>query len=505
MAPARSVPRLLTWICGLALPIAAAGADWPQWRGPNRTGAATLAEGVAIRTEAPADGLRPAWSVALPDGPGGGWASPIVADGRVFLAVAGRVKKEGVELPPAQYPRLTDEQEAALPAAEAEAYTTKQRAESLERRRAAFTGREAIHCLDAATGDLLWTNQRDTPVTRFPQSSTPAVMSDGTGGGRLVCLSGDRVLRCLNATTGETVWEITLPGEFDAEQISSSPLIETGPDGGGRVHVQAGALFCVDLTDGAVLWENEAAAGRDSSPAVWYGPGGAAVVVNATGGETVGVNPADGTELWRLEETGASRSSPVVAETPDGDRLLTFGSSRKGGLRCYDLTTNPPSPLWKYQKTADPGASPVVVGGLVLVPGDRRLDCVNLETGAGLWTARLDLAKPRYTSPAALLSAGSNDGGGVGLYTFGRLLAFDLTGEEYRPRFDLSVGPDGLAKTEDRWREELAIPAGTPEGVARFDKEVTRVGLLDCASPAVAGGRVYVRLRNRLACYDLAE
>ena len=497
--PVRARPRsfpapvVLSVALSVAVCVAAAGADdWPQWRGPDRAGAAA---GPPLIAEAPPAGLVPVWAVDLSEATGesvdGGWASPVVADGRVFLAVAGRVKKGGVELPEPKFPDLTDEQEAALsPEALAE-YTRNRREESLERRKAAFTGREALHAFDAATGERLWTDARDAPVTRFPQSSTPAVAGD-----LIVRLSGDRVLRAANAADGAARWETRLPGEFDSEQISSSPAVRDG-----RIYLLAGRLFAVNLADGAVVWENPEVAGTHSSPAVWgneAGDGGAVVVVNVDDGATVGVDAADGRELWRLTDTGAARSSPVLA----GDRLLTFGGSRKGGLRCYELSRDEPKPLWKYQKLSDPGASPVVGGGLVLAAGDRRLDCVNLEDGAPRWTTRLDLANPRYTSPVAVLN---DDGGGAGLYTFGRVLAFDWTGEAFRPRFDLAAGPGGLAKTEARWREELNLTADAPEDAKRFDREVTRRGLLPCASPAVVGGRVYLRLNGRLACYELAE
>ncbi|MFH5803919.1 PQQ-binding-like beta-propeller repeat protein [Alienimonas sp. DA493] len=493
-------PRLAPVLAGLCLlgltasPGAAAeGEDWSQWRGPDRTGAIPLpADAPALRTDAPAEGLKPTWIREI-DGASGGWSSPVVADGRVFLAVAGRVKKEGVELPPPKYPNLSEDEEDDFAEEELNEYERNRRAEALERRKAAFTGREVVHCYDAATGETLWTNERDAAVTRFPQSSTPAA-----AGGKLVCLGGDRVMRALDLKTGEKAWETTLPGEVDGEQISSSPAVLEDGEGGGTIVVLADGLYAVNLADGALLWENADLGGRDSSPAIWNG----LAIVNVNGGATVAADLADGAEAWRLEETGASRSSPVVTTAAGEPRLLTFGGSRKGGLRCYALHgAEEPELRWAYQKLSDPGATPVVAGGLVLAPGDRRLDCVSLEDGAGLWTARLDLAKPRYTSPAALVTPD----GGVGLYTFGRLLAFDLTGEDFRPRYDLSVGPDGLAKTEDQWREELNVELGDPEGVAKYDREITRVGLLDCASPAVDEGRVYLRLRKHLVCYDLTK
>ena len=254
----------------------------------------------------------------------------------MILATAQRVKKDDVTLPPPKFPRLSDEEEAALPPDELATYEQNRRAESLERRRAAFTGRETLTAYDAATGDVLWTDERDTPVTRFPQSSTPAAVNvaglreSGVSRWDVVHLGGDRTLRKLRADDGAVDWEIRLPGEFDAEQISSSPLVQPSPDGDGWVWISAGSLFCVSLGTGEVLWENDEATGRHSSPAL--GPG-FTVIVNVDGGETVGVDALTGAERWRIGDTGASRSSPVVV----GDRLLTFGSSRKGGLRCYRL------------------------------------------------------------------------------------------------------------------------------------------------------------------------
>src|SRR5437773_2422333 len=54
------------------------GADWPQWRGPNRDG--VWAESGILATF-PAAGLDVRWRVPV----GRGWASPVIAQGRVYL------------------------------------------------------------------------------------------------------------------------------------------------------------------------------------------------------------------------------------------------------------------------------------------------------------------------------------------------------------------------------------------------------------------------------------
>jgi len=61
----------------LALASGGSGPDWPQWRGPTRTGVAT---GFAARSAWP-EALRPAWKAEV----GLGHSSPVVSDDRVYV------------------------------------------------------------------------------------------------------------------------------------------------------------------------------------------------------------------------------------------------------------------------------------------------------------------------------------------------------------------------------------------------------------------------------------
>ena len=71
--------RRIALITSLAfLPMIGTASDWPQWRGPDRDGSAA---GLNLTdAEWPAD-LAKAWRVPL----GGGYSSPVVADGRAFV------------------------------------------------------------------------------------------------------------------------------------------------------------------------------------------------------------------------------------------------------------------------------------------------------------------------------------------------------------------------------------------------------------------------------------
>src|SRR3954463_5354190 len=75
--PVRLAPLPASAVLLLAFAAITAGDDWPQWRGPDRTG--HVPPGVPVPTTLPAS---PAvvWHVPV----GFGLASPVVAGGRVF-------------------------------------------------------------------------------------------------------------------------------------------------------------------------------------------------------------------------------------------------------------------------------------------------------------------------------------------------------------------------------------------------------------------------------------
>src|SRR5262245_58085719 len=64
--------------------------DWPQWRGPNRDGAWNE---TGILQSFPADGLKVRWRAPV----GWGFSSPVVAQGRVYLADSQVVKPRAKE------------------------------------------------------------------------------------------------------------------------------------------------------------------------------------------------------------------------------------------------------------------------------------------------------------------------------------------------------------------------------------------------------------------------
>lgn len=466
--------------------ISFAADDWPQWRGPNRDGAA--ASSPQLITTLPSEGLKPTWvSEKVPGGGNGGWSSPIVADGRVYLFVHHKIKKITGELPKKKFPYLADDKRGGMTPAQYEEYEKNRRAEDVEfGKMFAFT--ESLLCLDAASGATIYRKDRTSVYTRFLHSGTPALFE-----GKLYVLGAGRVARCFDAATGDDVWEKKLPGDFGDEFFMSSFLVLDR-----TAVVFAGSLFGLDAMTGDILWEGdkEKTKGTHSSP-VAYGDGeGALAVANLSGGNTICFEARTGKERWRVK-TESNQSTPVVI----GNRMLTYGSSRRSGLRCFDISPSEAKEVWTYQRVADKGSSPVVVGDYVYVQGEKRLACVDLKTGDEQWNETLDLATPQYTSLIAV--------DGKILYAFDGLLCVAAEPREFKTLIDAKFNKAGLMATEADHRKRLKLDEvekkenGLEESTRIYQREIGNNGPLPCASPAIADGRLILRLRDVVACYDL--
>ena len=474
------------WLALLMASSTLAG-DWSQWRGTLRNGVATA--GPPVIHQLPANGLEPVWmaTTELSSAAGGGWSSPVVSNGRVYLFTHKKSKAVDGPLPPKKYPYLPPEQRTGMSDEEYAKYEQNRRDED-ERRAKRFRFDEITYCLHAATGKVLWSNTRESVYTRFPQSGTPAIVQQ-----RVYLLGAGRVARCLDATTGEVIWQQQLPGDFRDEFLQSSFALADGV-----AMVLCGHMFGLDAQTGNILWQSEEKkANGHCSPVIWEHADKPYCIVNV-GGQTACFAPRTGKELWRVSSQGG-HSTPVIV----GDQMITYGNSRKSGLRCYRLSPEAAEHEWTFTGTGDSGSSPVVVNGRVYVQGEKRLACVRLADGKREWQTTLDIARPRYTSLVAV-----DD---VVLYTFDGVLAFSSTDDRFQQLMNAKIDKNGLLAEEATFREQMNLDElertaeGQKESEKLWRKRFGGGGVLTCASPAIADGKLYIRLKNGLACYNLAK
>lgn len=437
----------------------------------------------------PESGLKPVWlsEAKVPSARSGGWGSPIVAGGRVMVFTHRRVRVSDGNLPKRKFPWLPPDKRTGMSAQEYAEYEKKRRDED-ERFGKRYRYDEVLTCLDAANGKTVWENTHESVYTRFPQSGSPAVV-----GGRIYVLGAGYVARCINATTGKNVWSTQLPGEFRDQFMQSSFVVADD-----TAVVLAGQLFALDAANGKLRWQTKEKKSNQhhSSPVLWQAGERAYVVCNLPSQETLCLELKSGQEIWRVKSF-AGHSTPTVI----GDRLLTYGGSRKGGLRCYRLNIKEPTHLWTFHGTADSGSCPVAVGRHVYVQGDRRLACVDLETGKEAWMTDLDISRPRYTS---LVAADDKV-----MYAFDGLLCFAANPEKFTPLMNAKIDGQGLLADVDVFRKQMKMDElestadGQREAERLWRKRFNKAGPVTCTTPAIADGRIYFRLNDTIACYDL--
>ena len=139
--------------------------DWPQWLGPQRD-AVWRESGIIARF--PTNGPPVRWRASI----GGGYAGPVVANGRVY--VADRRLAQGTSNPADPFDR------------------------------GVIRGGERVLCLSEADGQVLWKHEYECPYTiSYPAGPRVAPL---VSQGKVYTLGAEGNLFCLDATDGKVLW-----------------------------------------------------------------------------------------------------------------------------------------------------------------------------------------------------------------------------------------------------------------------------------------------------------
>ncbi len=326
----------MTRVALLALLPLLIAADWPQWRGPDRTGVSS----------------EKGWLAAWPDG-----RAPAVA----WTANVGRGH-------------------SAVSVSKGWAYTM------------GWDGdRDTVFCLDAATGAVVWKDSYAAPgILQWPgPRSTPTVSGDA-----VYTLSLDGRLRSYHASHGKLRWEVKLPKGYNPDVdygFAWSPL----PSGELLILPVGKGGAAVRQSDGAFAWGNDGGQGACTSPVPYTrgGKPGVAVVVTNPGRESVslvGLDPKSGAEQWRLpswpERWGAACVDLLVA---DDSVFVTTGEQHK---QCAQFAIGADGRLtqqWANRSLVCYTGGPVLLDGhLYGVAQPGLLKCVDWKTGKEKWAER---------------------------------------------------------------------------------------------------------------------
>jgi len=372
-----SIKRLV--FCVLAGSLAAAAADWPQWRGPERDG---ISQESGLLQKWPEGGPPLAWKAT---GLGEGFASIAVAGGRV----------------------ITQGQAG---------------------------GGQAVITFDEATGRQLWKAPNgDAYLNRRGGGprGTPTIDGDTA-----YVLGSNGSLIALEAATGTQLWRTNVLQRFNARNInwglSESPLID-----GRQLIVNAGgggaSIVAIDKNNGNVIWKSlDDEAGYSSAMVVEAG--GVRQYILLTGEAAVGVRADNGKELWRyrrVSNSTANVATPVVR----GDQVFVSSDYGTGG-GLLKLAANGDGvnadEVYFNRDMRNHYNTPVLIGDYLYGYSSRILTCMNFATGEVAWQDR-SVGKGQVIAADGLLYLLSEDGV-VGLA--------EATPEGYRERSRFSI-PSG--------------------------------------------------------------
>jgi outer membrane protein assembly factor BamB len=431
---------------GLLVLLASApmAANWPQWRGPSGLGVSTES-GLPVTWSA---GENLAWSVALA---GSGSSSPIVWNNRVFVTsqVGVARRRDG------SHPTLARD-DAALVARE----------RAIGGQRGNPTGAAGpielvVESFNRADGRRLWEHrlQAEGPFPELHEKHNLATPTPVTDGRYLYVWFGTGQIAALDSS-GARVWMRHLGKEYSPFDVSwghgSSPVLYKDLVILLCDHQSASYLLALDARTGAQRWKADRGAGRVSfsTPLLVPGAAGDELVVNSS--ERIDAyDPATGRLLWYAD---APRQTPVPSAVfHDGVIYMTRGyrnspylAIRPGGRG--DVSAS--HVLWRAPGGGSYVSSLLYYDGLLYLTNDVGvLTCADATTGARVWQARLD-----------------------GVF------------------FASPVGADGKVYFVSETGETIVVRAGrTPEILARND-----LGERLVASPAIAGGRIFLRSDARL-------
>jgi outer membrane protein assembly factor BamB len=376
---ASAVLALSIWISLVGARSPAAAEDYPQWRGPQRTG---ISHEKGFLTEWPKEGPKLLWQVK---NLGFGFGTPALADGRIYLV--GNRENDN----------------------------------------------EFVQALDVRDGSLLWTTRIGKVGNADQQPSHPGARSTPTVEGELLyALGSDGGLACLECATGKIRWQKSLRADFGGQPgawaYAESPLI----DGDVLVCTPGGAaatLVALNKKTGDVLWKSAVPGGDQAgyASAIAVELGGVRQYVQFLQKGLVGVDAKTGKFLWRFDKAadlrmGINAATPVAS---DGCVYSAAGMAGGGLARIKaDSGSFTAEAVYVARKLPNALGGSVKVGDSLYGATNSALLCIDFMTGNLKWEDRCVGAGSICCADGRLYVHGEN----------GEVALVEATSEAYREK-----------------------------------------------------------------------
>ena len=385
------------------LAAASPAADWPAFRGPSGDGH-SAATNVPVAWTATSN---VAWRAAVP---GGGWSSPVLSGGRIYLTSA--IPGAGDQLALAA---LAFDAATGRELWRADVIPQDGTAPSIHRKNShasptaiAAAGRVYVHfghmgtaCLDAE-GKVIW---RQTAL-RYPplhgNGGTPVIWQD------LLIFSADALndpfIVALDRATGEVRWRAPRVTDHPRKFSFSTPTVIEVEGRPQLISPGSGVVDALDPATGQGLWRARYD-GFSVIPKPVFGhglvfvgtgyeaPTAIAIRVDGAAGDVTDTHVA-----WTLRRSAPNTPSFLLV----GDELYLLADS--GVMSCVDARTG--TVHWQERVCGGASASPVLAEGRIYVQDEQGTGVV-LAAGEGF---RQVAPKPPGENPPASYSVAGGRG-----------------------------------------------------------------------------------------------
>jgi outer membrane protein assembly factor BamB len=304
---------------------------------------------------------------------------------------------------------------------------------------------ELVVCYELRTGQIAWTHSdpiRWDPIARGSLGGVGPRATPTVHEGKVFTHGATGIVNCLDARTGELVWTHNTLEENGAEPVmwgkANSPLVVDD-----AVVISVGgtsdaSLVAYDIETGEKRWSAGRHRSSYASP-VLAELAGVRQIVSVNENYVTAHDPSDGRQLWEFEwkgdsDTDATASQPVPV---GGDRVF-LSKGYGGGAELIQVERGEGGKLaatsvWKNRSVMRTKMCNVVIhDGYVYGLNEGIQQCIELETGRSQWKKR---RSPEFGHGQILL---------VGdvillLSEHGELILFDASPEKYRERASLQA------------------------------------------------------------------
>jgi outer membrane protein assembly factor BamB len=341
--------RVLTFSALLIASAAAANvfaADWPTFRGPQRTGVSTE---TGLLDKWPEDGPPLVWKI---EGTGRGYATVAIVGNRIYT-LGDNIK-------------FADDKD------------------------------EYLMCFDMKTQELVWKCKTGPAWNEFTESWQSSRSTPTVDGDRVYVLSPFGELVCCNSATGKELWRKNMEKDFDGKKDDKWGYSESVTIDGDKLICTPGGekktMVALNKRTGKEIWSTSQEGNRGAGHAsiVKSTINKVPVLVQTTGSGPIGVRATDGELLWsfKLDKTTAVIPTPIVR----GDLVFVPVGYGKGGALLKQVPDGPGKvkvePIYPYKPAlANKHGGVVLVGDYVYGDSDDKgmPYCADLMTGESKW------------------------------------------------------------------------------------------------------------------------